>query len=288
MKWKSHYFFYVLSGLLALPAQANYQIYGATLEQSRWSADSNPLYCYLRHEIPDYGTAVFSRKPRQALSFTLRVLLAPKRPSHAMLYSEPPPWNHFAHPRQLGSIPVLDSITPFYLNNGWARRLIVELEEGMIPVLRYNDWIDGDDDIKVRISSVNFHDAWREFVECERNLFNYTYEDIRFSVFQYGFNKVELDELARKQLDRIAEYVKVDPDIEKIRIDGYTDSKGFSRINIKVARRRANAVKQYLLNKGIPASMLKTHAHSEKNAKFSNRTRKGRDMNRRVEVTVYK
>jgi outer membrane protein OmpA-like peptidoglycan-associated protein len=183
-------------------------------------------------------------------------------------------------------VPVVASHTPFYINNGLAKRLLLELEEGMMPTLRYADWADGSDEVTVRISAINFAPAWQAFQECEQGLLNFDFGDVRKSVFQYKVNQTALDAAARARLDQIARFFKLDPTIREIRVDGYTDSKGLSRINLVVARKRALAVKNYLVRQGVPAGKITLKAHHEKDGKFSNRTQAGRNRNRRVEVSL--
>jgi len=270
---------------MVLPT-GSYQFFSARLEDARWEASSDPLLCILSHEIPEYGRATFSQKPKQGMYFSIRVKRAPKAETSAVLLSKPPPWRHHDNTLEMGLVPVVASQTPFYFNNGWARQLLDELRQGMMPVLIYRDWSDGKDEVSVRISSINFHAAWQEFENCQQSLLPYSFSDVRKSVFQFGVNKVRLDSLARQRLDQLVEYVMKDPAVRIIKVDGYTDSKGFSRININVARRRAESVKQYLVAHGVSAARIKTEGHHEKVAKFSNRTQKGRNKNRRVEITL--
>ncbi len=279
---------FVLSSLfVSLPLSAGYKFYGASLEEAGWEAVSSPLRCILRHSIPEYGVVEFSHASKSpGMFFSVKVNLAPKKPANARLLSQPAEWQHFDKGKDLGDIPVVVSQTPFYLNNGWARRLLAELEEGKMLRLTYQDWADGKDEINVRISSIDFHQAWGEFQACQQGLLNYNFDDVRHSVFMFDVNQTRLNADALRRLDQVSQYYKVDPAIRQIRIDGYTDSKGFSRINIVVARRRAKAVRDYLVSKGIPAKKIKSVAHHEKEARFSNRTAAGRKKNRRVEVTL--
>lgn len=276
--------------LLAGPALAGYRFYGASLEDSGWTASGSPLQCRLRHVIPDYGEAEFTRQAKRGTVFRLRVLRAPKRDGEAELASLAPEWKHFDRPRSLGSVPLVAGNTPLYLNNGLARRLLLELEEGMMPTLRYADWADGSDEVTVRISAINFGPAWQEFQQCEQGLLNFDFSDVQKSVFQYRVNQTGLDAAARARLDQIVRFYKLASEsgsrIRKIRIDGYTDSKGLSRVNLAVARKRVAAVRDYLVKQGIPASRIVVKAHHEKDGKFSNRTAEGRIRNRRVEVSL--
>ncbi len=273
---------------VALPLRADYRYIHAPLDTAGWASDGDRLQCVLTHVIPGFGQADFLRRPKHGLIFRIQVLRGPKAGGTARLMSLPPEWKHFTHPRNLGTVPVVPGKTPFYLNNGWARRLLAELETGMIPVLRYRDWADGSDIVELRLTSLRFGEAWSRFQHCEQNLLGYDFDDVRHTVFQYAFGQTSLDAGMRARLDQIAEYLQIDPSVKRIRIDGWTDSKGFARINLKVARKRAEAVRDYLIGKGLPAALFRVVPHHEKDVKFSNRTQAGRNRNRRVEITLMK
>jgi len=74
----------------------------------------------------------------------------------------------------------------------------------------------------------------------------------------------------------------------KIRIEGHTDSRGGRRYNRRLSQRRANAVKRHLVKKGIAANRLTARGFGPDRPIASNRTRKGRSKNRRVEFHIVK
>lgn len=270
----------------ALPARAGYQFFKAPVEESLWTVDSSPLLCRLRHPIPGYGEAEFAHRVKGELEFSLHVKQAASRPEQARLLSRSPEWKHVADNRDFGSLPVVEGNTPFYLQDGWAARLVAELAEGMELQFIYRDWADGSDEVTATVRPINFTSALADFQQCEQQLLNFGFEDVRQTVILYGFGKTALDGDSRHRLDRMIRYMKLDPAVRGVRIDGYTDSKGLQRVNRVVARRRANAVRDYFIQQGIDGERISTHAHSELEGRFNNRTAEGRRKNRRVEVTL--
>ncbi|MCW9023845.1 MAG: OmpA family protein [Gammaproteobacteria bacterium] len=278
---------FILSTLcLNPPLWAGYQFHKATLEEARWYVESSPVVCRMVHEISVYGEAVFLRKIKSELEFVVNVNQPATRPGEARLQSLPPEWKHFSFARNFGSVPVIQGRSPFYLSNSWATRMVAELQEGMDLHLKYRDWSDETDEISVRILGMNFNSAWDEFQDCEQGLLKVNFTDIKQNVILYAKGQIEPNSSAKLELDRMIRYMKADPSVRSVRIDGYTDSKGLQRVNIKVARARANAVKKYFVENGIKASKIKVVAHNELEAKFSNRTAAGRKKNRRVEVQL--
>ena len=72
----------------------------------------------------------------------------------------------------------------------------------------------------------------------------------------------------------------------KVQIDGYTDSIGTDAYNMKLSERRANAVRNYLINNvGIAADRLTVVGYGENNPAYPNDTKANRAKNRRVEFT---
>ena len=71
-------------------------------------------------------------------------------------------------------------------------------------------------------------------------------------------------------------------------IDGHADATGNDAINIPLSKRRAEAVKTYLVKNGAPASAITTQGFGSSRPIAPNNTREGRAQNRRVEIRVIK
>lgn len=283
---KMRFILFLTTMWLCQPLWAGYQFYKAEPEDAEWYVESSPLACRMIHDIPAYGEAVFFRKIKSELAFTVNVKKAAKKPDNAHLRSLPPEWKHFSFTKDFGLIPVVEGNSPFYLSHSWASKMIVELKEGMDLHLNYRDLFDGQDEIDVRVSALNFSIAWDEFQGCERGLLKQGFTDVKQAVFLYSRGQTAVSREAMRELDRMIKYMKADPSVRRVRIDGYTDSKGLQRVTIKTARARANAVKAYFRSKGIKSSRISTYGHGELEGKFTNRTETGRKKNRRVEVKL--
>lgn len=71
-------------------------------------------------------------------------------------------------------------------------------------------------------------------------------------------------------------------------IEGHTDSLGSKTTNQNLSNYRANAVRDYLISNGIDPSRLSAYGFGEDRPKYSNKTKGGREHNRRVEVILKK
>ena len=67
---------------------------------------------------------------------------------------------------------------------------------------------------------------------------------------------------------------------------GHTDSIGTDAYNQKLSVRRAEAIKTYLVSKGIEANRVYTEGKGEKQPVADNKTKEGRAKNRRTEIEV--
>ena len=83
-------------------------------------------------------------------------------------------------------------------------------------------------------------------------------------------------------LDEVIRSLMAYPEV-RVEIQGYTDSVGKAGYNLELSQRRADAVKQYLVNAGIDPSRLVARGWGEENAIATNATPGGRAENRRIE-----
>ncbi len=90
---------------------------------------------------------------------------------------------------------------------------------------------------------------------------------------------------SRKTLDKAAAILREYASIQ-IRIEGHTDTRGKRELNIDLSQRRADAVRRYLVDKGIAESRITTVGHGPDVPRDSNKTARGRAKNRRIEFHV--
>jgi OmpA-OmpF porin, OOP family len=101
----------------------------------------------------------------------------------------------------------------------------------------------------------------------------------------FEFNSARLTAPAQQTLDEVATALAAQPDL-RIEIQGYTDSVGADAYNLKLSQRRADAVKYYLVSKGVNGSTLSARGYGKANPLVSNDTAENRAKNRRVAFEV--
>ena len=101
----------------------------------------------------------------------------------------------------------------------------------------------------------------------------------------FDFDKSVIKPEGKAKLDDLVGKVKA-INLEVIIAVGHTDSVGSDAYNQKLSLRRSQAVKAYLVSKGIDKTRIYTEGKGEKQPVADNKTKEGRAKNRRVEIEV--
>ena len=101
----------------------------------------------------------------------------------------------------------------------------------------------------------------------------------------FDFNKSVIKPAGKAKLDDLVGKIK-DINLEVIIAVGHTDAVGGDAYNQKLSIRRSEAVKAYLVSKGIEKNRVYTEGKGEKQPVADNKTSEGRAKNRRVEIEV--
>jgi outer membrane protein OmpA-like peptidoglycan-associated protein len=97
--------------------------------------------------------------------------------------------------------------------------------------------------------------------------------------------KADLLPGAKAQLDLVADALKVQAE-HHFTVEGYTDSQGTDAINDELSQHRADAVRDYLIVRGVAPDAITAKGFGSRRAIADNKTVEGRAMNRRVEIVV--
>ena len=101
----------------------------------------------------------------------------------------------------------------------------------------------------------------------------------------FDFDKSVIKPEGRAKLDDLASKVR-NVNLEVVIAIGHADAIGSDEYNQKLSVRRAEAVKAYLITKGIEANRIYTEGKGKKQPVASNKTKEGRAKNRRTEIEV--
>jgi OOP family OmpA-OmpF porin len=116
------------------------------------------------------------------------------------------------------------------------------------------------------------------------NLDNFTVGQPETVMFK--FNSSNLTPEAKATLDSVAGQVSGQRSGYLVEIQGFTDSKGSENYNNTLSQRRAESVLRYLVSKNVPLHRISIVGLGEDSPVADNKTKAGRDMNRRAEVRI--
>ncbi|MBI3778018.1 MAG: OmpA family protein [Gammaproteobacteria bacterium] len=103
----------------------------------------------------------------------------------------------------------------------------------------------------------------------------------------FDVGKADLKPAGKSELDAMVSKIKDNnTQIEQVTVTGHTDSAGASDYNRKLSERRAEAVKAYLVSKGLSGDRIVTKGAGDSEPVASNKTAAGRTQNRRVDIDI--
>jgi len=102
----------------------------------------------------------------------------------------------------------------------------------------------------------------------------------------FDTNKASIRPESFDLLDDVTEILKSNPDIRRIHVEGHTDSRGSASYNKKLSDRRAKAVRQYLVDRGISPSRVDATGFGEERPVDEREVAEAWDQNRRVEFVI--
>jgi OOP family OmpA-OmpF porin len=101
----------------------------------------------------------------------------------------------------------------------------------------------------------------------------------------FDFDKYDIKPAAYPILDEALVVYQKNPGI-RVEVQGFTDSIGTEEYNLALSERRADAVRNYLVERGVNPDKISSKGYGESNPVASNDTKEGRALNRRVEFAA--
>jgi outer membrane protein OmpA-like peptidoglycan-associated protein len=102
----------------------------------------------------------------------------------------------------------------------------------------------------------------------------------------FRFDKWELDDRGQTALLDVAKQLQENPNLV-VELEGYTDSVGAMPYNVQLSQRRSEAVRRFLVEKGIEMHRINSIGLGDIKPSADNGTAKGREQNRRVMVRLF-
>ncbi|WPO99043.1 OmpA family protein [Pseudomonas sp. HR96] len=272
----------LLSLFASLPAMAlNFQ---TRLENIEWSVSGDQFECRLAQPISDFGAGEFVRKAGEKAVFRLTSTSGMLGNGTATLYAAAAPWQPGRGDVSLGTVHLSSGEVLFTSSQSQASGLISGLLEGRSAVVRGNG--DAGRAAQVRILPVKFGKAFSDYQACAAKLLSVSFDQVRMSQIGFPGGGIDLDAAGKRQLDSILAYMKADPSVNHVELDGHSDNSGNRLTNRDLSRRRALAVVDYLKAHGIAEEQITVRFHGEQYPLVPNTSPANRARNRRVNVQL--
>ncbi|MGF6087779.1 flagellar protein MotY [Pseudomonas sp. 18173] len=272
----------LLSVFASLPAMA--LTFQTRLESIEWTVEGDKFECRLAQPITDFGSGEFVRRAGEQATFRLKTYNPMIGGGSATLLAAAAPWQPGRDDINLGTVRIGSGNVLFNSSQVQAGRLISGLMDGRSPVVRHSS---GDGRVsEVRLLPVRFTKAFADYQSCVAKLLPQNFEQVKQSEVGFPGGGIELDSAAKAKLQVMLEYMKADPTVNHIELDGHSDNSGNRLTNRDLSRRRALAVMEFFKANGIQESQITLRFHGERYPLAPNTNNANRAKNRRVAVRL--
>ncbi|WP_339232896.1 OmpA family protein [Pseudomonas sp. FSL L8-0168] len=276
------YYLALLSVFASLPAAA--LTFQTRLENIEWKVEGDQFECRLTQPISDFGSGEFVRRAGEQATFRLKTYGGTLGAGSATLLAAAAPWQPGRGDINLGAVRVGSGDVLFNSSQAQAGRLFTGLLEGRSPTVRHYGRQGGYSEI--RLLPVKFNKAYSDYQLCTTKLLPMNYDQVRQTEVGFPGGGIELDAAAKKKLSVILAFMKADPTVNHVELNGHSDNSGNRLTNRDVSRRRALAVMDYFKANGIQESQITMRFHGESYPLAPNTNAANRARNRRVNIQL--
>jgi len=273
----------LLTLFASLPAGA--LTFQTRMENIAWKVEGDQFECRLIQPIEGFGSGEFVRRAGEQPVFQLRSDSNVLGAGTASLLAAAAPWQPGRGDINLGSVRMARTGVLFSSSQGQASRLINGLLDGRSTVVR-NYTGEAGRPMEVRVLPVSFAKAYSDYQVCASKLLPMNYDQVRQTQVGFPGGGTDLDASARARLDVILDYMKADPTVNHIELNGHSDNSGNRLTNRDLSRRRALAVADYFKAHGLAEEQITVRFHGEQYPLVKNNSVANRARNRRVNIEL--
>lgn len=271
--------------LLTQPALAALE-YGSSVDDTRWAVSGSVFECRFEQEIPGYGNAVFFHEAGKDVVFRLETLRNLMDYSQAQVSILPPPWQPAKRSENLGTSAIVKKSPNLSLDTKRTNQFLHALMEGKWPTISHKTYYDGDRYVQLHVSAVAFPEYYRDYIDCVKQLLPMNFEQVARSKILFNVGEQAVDKQDMELMDQIIYYIKHDPRVFAVYLDGHSDNQGRRYDNRQTSKARVEDVERYFIKQGIDPEMITTRFHGDRYPVASNKTAAGRAENRRVTIRL--
>ncbi|MEM7002562.1 MAG: OmpA family protein [Pseudomonadota bacterium] len=249
----------------------------------RWQTLTEPS-CTLQLPVAEYGLASFSGRGDQALNFTLQSRRDLQQVPLSVL-RHAPPW----HPQPEAQATAVGGLQHV---PGAGVTVTGAVAEGMLWALR-----DGYDleiksparalpyPVSLRLRSLGFGPALDAFLDCARSPVQVSWLSMSRTRVSFATDSAKLSAEDQLRLTTVINYVQADPSISHVYVDGHTDASGVEKNNVRLSKRRAEAVAK-VLQTALTDRVVVVRYHGQRYPVADNVSSAGKAQNRRTTIRL--
>ncbi|MGK0248428.1 MAG: outer membrane protein OmpA-like peptidoglycan-associated protein [Oleispira sp.] len=260
--------------------------YGGGIEDTEWKVSGSIFECRFEQVLPKYGNGVFYHHSGEDIVFQLETRKNLMKAGKASISITPAPWHPSKKSEHLGFADLVDGRPNLQLDSERSNQFLHALLEGRQPVVTRRTYYDESKIIKIHLSAIRFKDFYSNYLKCVDQLLPMNFSQVARNKIYFGGGKEELSPKDQDLLDRVIFYMKNDPRVFAVYIDGHSDNRGRRYDNRQLSKRRAESVERYFIKQGISTDMVTLRFHGQRYPIASNNTLAGRAKNRRVTVRL--
>lgn len=260
--------------------------YGGGIENTEWQLSGSIFECRFEQVLPEYGNGVFYHEAGEDVVFQLETRKNLMKTGKASISITPALWHPSKRSEHLGYSDLINDKPNLELDPERSNQFLHALLEGKQPVITRRAYYDDAKFIKIHLSAIHFEDFYHRYLKCVDQLLPMNFSQIARSKVFFGDGKEGLNPDDKELLDRIVFYIKSDPRVFALYIDGHSDNRGRRYDNRQLSKKRAESVERYLIKKGVNPDMITLRFHGQRYPIASNKTASGRASNRRVTIRL--
>ena len=269
---------------IIVPQRQSMEVYKSDFGEAFWQLKTSPFICHLTNQVSGIGNLLLKSEAGGIKSISLGADPFYHTERRVMIGTKAPSWKDKTPVRLYQSTFVA---TGDRLNATVdVLRLLEAMQAGqtlVIDVKRQHD-----STIRIQVPSVQINDKVVDFYRCHDALPELNYQQAKYTQLYYQPNQGAVNEQHKGWLDLLVEYLGVDTQVKGVMIEAHADASGNDLKNLMLSKKRALNIQRYLVEKNIAKDAIQIKYHGERYPAVSNKTRAGRDKNRRVEVKLWK
>jgi len=254
-----------------------------TYENGIWNIKSTKFKCALSQKIEGVAEVAIVRTPEYKTRLILDLQFPEIKISSATVKIKPADWKNISN---------ISINQPIY--NGYVNELSViydDVGREVLDAIAAGDWLDfevnpDNNSKEIVFTNTRGFSAVTAFRNCLSDMAPISWESARDNDFFFEKGKKNISSARDiKKLQDLVRYIKLDGHINKVLVDGYSDSVGNSIANRQLSQQRADDVASRLVEFGLKPAQLEVRAHGSRYPVVNNND-KDQGLNRRVSVRL--